>query len=231
MGQQSFLQLNYSTNITRAVAGPHPKSPSAKALPEGCFADFRKLRKSCKGRASRTRICARVRQHWEMALRAPRCRFCALWGFASPPHPHESAGRFTPIFKRKGFAGFSTSRTNGDELVESGSGTTVKLVPNCVLVLKPSWHSTYASQKHEQASTGPQAIAPWCGRASRVDCGKLRSTLLAVLWRSRPSHTQVCHFFHFFTSTLAKMKIFLSTAFWRVLGRFLPVLLAFVNFK
>ena len=43
----------------------------------------------------------------------------------------------------------------------------------------------HASQKHEQASTGPQAIAPWCGRASRVDCGKLRSTLLAVLWRSR----------------------------------------------
>ena len=25
--------------------GPHPKSPSAKALSEGCFADFRKLRK------------------------------------------------------------------------------------------------------------------------------------------------------------------------------------------
>ena len=30
----------------------------------------------------------------------------------------------------------------------------------------------HASQKHEPASTGPQAIAPWCGRAPRVVRGK-----------------------------------------------------------
>ena len=36
-----------------------------------------------------------------MALRAPRCRLCALWGLASPPHPHGSVVRFTPILKMK----------------------------------------------------------------------------------------------------------------------------------
>ena len=33
--------------------------------------------------------------------------------------------------------------------------------------------ANWCLQKHDQASTGPQAIAPWCGRAPRVDSGKL----------------------------------------------------------
>ena len=33
--------------------------------------------------------------------------------------------------------------------------------------------ANWCLQKHDQASTGPQAIAPWCGRAPRVVRGKL----------------------------------------------------------
>ena len=65
-------------------------SCEADALPEGCFAIFRKLRK----------ILQRTRIADAMALRAPRCRLCALQGLAPPPHPRESAGRFTPIRKK-----------------------------------------------------------------------------------------------------------------------------------
>ncbi len=51
---------------------------------------------------------------------------------------------------------------NGDEPVESESIANVS--------------PYYASQKHEPASTGPQAIAPWCGRAPRVARGKPRGS-------------------------------------------------------
>ena len=46
------------------------------------------------------KILQRTRIADAMALRAPRCRLCASQGLPSPPHPHESAGRFTPVFKR-----------------------------------------------------------------------------------------------------------------------------------
>ena len=62
-----------------------------------------------------------------------------------------------------------TTLANGDEPVESESIANVSPL--------------HASQKHEPASTGPQAIAPWCGRAPRVVRGKILpgSPLHAVL--------------------------------------------------
>ena len=41
----------------------------------------------------------------------------------------------------------------------------------------------------------------------------------------------VLSLFSLFEDKIAKMKIFLFSAFWRVLGRFWGVLLIFVNFK
>jgi hypothetical protein len=43
--------------------------------------------------------------------------------------------------------------------------------------------------------------------------------------------TQNTHLFSLFDAEIAKMKIFLLTAFWRVFRRFLALLLAFANFK
>ena len=44
-------------------------------------------------------------------------------------------------------------------------------------------------------------------------------------------HTQVARFFQVLKRKMQKMKIFLSTALERVLGRFEPFLLTFVDFK
>ena len=71
-----------------------------------------------------------------------------------------------------------------DDVAVNGACTVVKrqsrwLRARCALVNElRSWKinhtgsAYYASQKHELASTGPQAIAPWCGRAPRVVRGK-----------------------------------------------------------
>ena len=64
-------------------------SCEADVMPEGCFAIFRKLRKSCKGRASRTQ--------WPDGPAMPPLR---LAGACAAPAPRESAGRFTPILKK-----------------------------------------------------------------------------------------------------------------------------------
>ena len=66
---------------------------------------------------------------------------------------------------------------------------------------------------------------------SRASLRVFAVTLLAVLRRSRLSHTQKGVVFLLFYAEIAKMKIFLSIAFWHVLGRFWGLLLALINFK
>ena len=107
----------------------------------------------------------------------------------------------------KGFAGFSTSRTilhaarNGHISIsrqralacrQEGASLMSLLSLKSLNSLHPrsksagnkgSLRSHSWQCKHESASTGPQAIAPWCARAPRV----VRGNTLAVLRRSRLS--------------------------------------------
>ena len=62
-------------------------------------------------------------------------------------------------------------------------------------------------------------------------CGKLRSSLLAVQWQSRSIRVNSFYSWFPFYAKIAKMKIFLLTAFGGVLGRFLSRLHAFADFK
>ena len=67
---------------------------------------FPQAPQSCKGRSSRTQ--------WHFVPRDDA--FALLWGLASPPRPHGSAVRFTPVLGKEIFAKYSpgsAKRTSG----------------------------------------------------------------------------------------------------------------------
>ena len=91
---------------------------------------------------------------------------------------------------------------------------------------------------YRASSARPRSFAVYwqcCGEAAYLSFHLSSSHLsgaLALTYLFWPiSLTQNIHLPSFFYAEIVKMKIFLLTAFWRVLGRILGVLLAFANFK
>ena len=68
----------------------HKSNNCSTALPEGCFADFRKLRKSCKGRSSRT--------HWPDGPAMTPLRFCR--GLRRPCTPRKRRALYPGFFRK-----------------------------------------------------------------------------------------------------------------------------------